>query len=185
MNNKIKWILVLFLFPSVGYSSESCNPSSWNHNLNQFNQLEASYNKHVKVFNALLIEHKQRPLLSKTFGSEELAILWRVRARKDILQTQLDTSIKYHQQLSQNAETLSKLSTQSVLSANAWEKLGKSCKNKNDRANQITAEWYQINAAQLADDYTSLSSQYLGLANLYGKEATTLQLAKKEETTND
>lgn len=175
MFNKINWILILLVFPSMGYANEPCNPSSWNDNLNQFKQLESNYNQHVKVFNQHLVKHKQRPLLSKEFDLEELAMLWHVRSRKDLLQTQLDTSLKYRQVLNQKAEALIKLSTQSILSANRWEKLAQSCKNADEGANQISAEWYHINANQLAEDCNNLASQYHGLANLYGKEAEILQ----------
>lgn len=185
MINTIKWILILLTIPSIGYSNEPCSPSSWNDNLYQFNQLESNYNKNVKVFNALLFEHKQRPLLSKQFSPDELALLWRVRSRRDMLQTQLDSSIKYRQELNQKAETLTKLSTQSKWSANAWGKLAQSCKNANEMANQITAEWYQINANQLADDYTNLSIQYIGLAKLYDKEASALSIAKRGNDKNN
>lgn len=178
MINKIKWVLILFVIPSIGYSNEPCNPASWNDNLYQFNQLESNYNKHVKVFNALLMEHKQRPLLSKQFSPDELTMLWRVKSSRDMLQTQLDSSLKYRQELSQKAEELTKLSTQSTWSANAWEKLAQSCKNANEMVNQITAEWYQINANQLADDYINLSVQYLGLAKIYDNEASALNTAK-------
>lgn len=95
-----------------------------------------------------------------------------------MLQTQLDSSLKYRQELSQKAEELTKLSTQSTWSANAWEKLAQSCKNANEMVNQITAEWYQINANQLADDYINLSVQYLGLAKIYHNEASALNTAK-------
>lgn len=115
-------------------------------------------------------------------------MLWRVKSRRDMLQTQLDSSIKYRQELSHKAEALTKLSTQSKWSANAWEKLAQSCKNADEMANQITAEWYQINANQLADDYTNLSLQYLGLAKLYDEEASALKMAKsgnKKNNTNN
>jgi inhibitor of KinA sporulation pathway (predicted exonuclease) len=102
-----------------------------------------------------------------------------------MLQTQLDSSIKYRQELNQKAETLTKLSTQSKWSANAWGKLAQSCKNANEMANQITAEWYQINANQLADDYTNLSIQYIGLAKLYDKEASALSIAKRGNNKNN
>ena len=106
-----------------------------------------------------------------------------------MLQTQLDSSLKYRQELSQKAETLTKLSTQSKWSANAWETLAQSCKNADEMANQITAEWYQINANQLADDYINLSEQYLGLAKIYDIEASALNAAKngnnKKETSTD
>lgn len=185
MINKTKWILILFLFPFTAHSAEPCNPASWNINLNQFKQLELSYNKYVKVFNALLADHKQRPLLSKEFDRDELAILWRIRSRRDLLQTQLETSIKHREQLSKNAEELSKLGTQSILSANEWEKLAQSCKNADEMANQITAEWYHTTTNQLADDYNNLSSQFLGLANLYDKEANILIISQKEEASTN
>lgn len=179
MLNKIKWILILVVLPSVGHTNELCNPSVWNDNLHTFNQLEANYNQHVKVFNALLAEHKQRPLLSKEFASDELTMLWQVRSRKHMLQTQLNTAKKHHEELNLKAKALSKLSTLSILSASRWEKLAQSCKNSHEMANQISAEWYHINANQLADDCNNLSRQYLGLANLYSKEANALENSQK------
>ncbi|MDV6252397.1 ATPase [Vibrio sp. EA2] len=184
MINKLKWILLLFVFPSVCYSNVPCNPSSWEDNLNEFSRLESKYNKHVKVFNALLVEHKQRPLLSKEFSPDELVMLWRVKSRRDMLQTQLDASIKYRQELTHKAGEITKLSTQSKWSANGWEKLAQSCKVADEMSNQITAEWYHSNATQLAEDYTKLSSLYLGLAAVYDREATALTSAKHKRNTN-
>ncbi len=176
------FVIPSFFSPSMAYANESCNPSSWNDNLHQFNQLESNYNKHVKVFNALLSAHKQRPLLSETFTPDELELLWRVKPRRDMLQTQLDTAIKFRLELSQKSEVLTKLSTQSIWSANAWKKLAQSCKNADKMSNQITAEWYQTNASQLAGDYINLASQYLGLAKLYDQEANALTVSKRDKT---
>lgn len=184
MINKLKWLLMLFVFPSVGYANVPCNPSSWNDNLSEFNRLEAKYNKHVKVFNALLMEHKQRPLLSKEFSADELVMLWRVKSRRDMLQTQLEASIKYRQQLTHKASEITKLSAQSTWSANGWEKLAQNCKMADEMSNQITAEWYHGNAIQLAEDYTKLSSLYLGLAEVYDREATALTSAQHKKNTN-
>lgn len=184
MINKLKWILLLFVFPSVCYSNVPCTPSSWNDNLNEFNRLESKYNQHVKVFNALLIEHKQRPLLSKEFSPNELVMLWRVKSRRDMLQTQLDASIQYRKELTQKASEITKLSTQSQWSTNGWEKLAQSCKLSEKMSNQITAEWYQTNANQLAEDYTKLSSLYLGLASVYEREASALTSAKHQRNIN-
>ncbi|MBR9786550.1 MAG: ATPase [Vibrionaceae bacterium] len=184
MINKLKWILMLFAFPSVCYSNVPCNPSSWEDNLNEFNRLESKYNKHVKVFNALLIEHKQRPLLSKEFSPDELALLWRVKQRRDMLQTQLEASIKYRQELTQKASEITRLSTQSKWSANGWGKLAQSCKMSDNMSNHITADWYHSNANQLAEDFTKLSSLYLGLAAVYDREATELTSAQHKINTN-
>ncbi len=179
---KINWILILFAFPFMGYADEPCNPFSWNNSLNHFNQLESNYNRHVKVFNEHLVKHKQRPLLSKEFDFEELTTLWRVSSRKDLLQTQLNTSLKYRQVLKQKADALLKLSTQSILSANRWEKLAQSCKNADEVANQVSAELYHFHANQLAEDCHNLASQYLGLANLYNMEAEILQRSQHKQS---
>ncbi len=184
MINKLKWILLLFVLPSVCYSNVPCNPSSWNDNLNEFNRLESKYNQHVKVFNALLMEHKQRPLLSNEFSPDELVILWRVKSRRDMLLAQLESSIKYHQELTQKANEITKLSIQSKWSANGWEKLAQSCKMSEKMSNQITAEWYKSNAEQLAEDYTKLSSLYLGLAAVYNREASALTSAQHKININ-
>lgn len=184
MINKIKWILLLAVFPSIGHSGESCTPAAWNKNLLEFKRLESSYNNSVKVFNALLTEHKQRSLLSETFSLNELATLWRVKSRREVIQTQIDSSESYYQELSQKIEGLTKLREHSRLSARAWEQLAQSCKTANEPANQITAEWYHSNANQLAKDYTNLSSQYLGLAKLYDQEANLLKRAQTQYKPN-
>lgn len=72
MINKHYWMLILILFPLLGFANVQCNPSSWDDNLTQFNRLESNYNQHVKVFNTLLSEHKQRQLLSQTFPQMNL-----------------------------------------------------------------------------------------------------------------
>ncbi|EQB0489864.1 ATPase, partial [Vibrio alginolyticus] len=48
----------------------------------------------------------------------------------------------------------------------------------NKIANQITAEWYNTNALELAEDYKRLSSQYQTLSQVYDKEARALQYAQ-------
>jgi hypothetical protein len=62
--------------------------------------------------------------------------------------------------------------------ANGWQKLASTCEITDATVNQISAEWYQINASQLAEDYTQLATQYLGLAQLYAKEASALKYAQ-------
>ncbi|HHX8659630.1 TPA: ATPase [Vibrio diabolicus] len=178
MINKLNWILLFLLFPLMGHANIQCNPSSWNDNLTQFNRLESNYNKHVEVFNALLAEHKQRQLLSQTFSLHELVLLWRARSNQNAFKTQLKASIQYKEELTTKANELIKLSTQSQWSANGWKKLAQKCRESNETANQITAEWYNTNALQLTEDYKRLSSQYQALAQLYDKEARSLQYAQ-------
>ncbi len=64
--------------------------------------------------------------------------------------------------------------------ANGWQKLASKCEISDATANQISAEWYQTNASQLAKDYTQLATQYLGLAQLYDKEANALKYVQNE-----
>ncbi|HCE2443837.1 TPA: ATPase [Vibrio parahaemolyticus] len=178
MINKHYWMLILILFPLLGFANVQCNPSSWNDNLTQFNRLESNYNQHVKVFNTLLSEHKQRQLLSQTFSTDELSLLWRAKYNQNLFQNQLKASVQYKEELTQKANELIKLSTESQWAANGWEKLAQSCRHNNETANQISAEWYRENAQQLAKDYKTLSSQFLGLAHLYDKEASALKYAQ-------
>lgn len=58
------------------------------------------------------------------------------------------------------------------------EILAQKCRESNKIANQITAEWYNTNALELAEDYKSLSSQYQTLSQAYDKEARALQYAQ-------
>ncbi|MDW2313550.1 ATPase, partial [Vibrio sp. 1075] len=95
MINKHYWMLILILFPLLGLANVQCNPSSWNDNLTQFNRLESNYNQHVKVFNTLLSEHKQRQLLSQTFSTDELSLLWRAKYNQNLFQNQLKASVQY------------------------------------------------------------------------------------------
>ncbi|MEF1311059.1 ATPase [Vibrio mytili] len=172
---KLKWILILLTFPCIGYANNQCNSSSWNDNLTQFNQLESNYNQYVNVFNALLAEHKQRPLLSQTFSIQELALLWRKKVNTTQFENQLQASKQYQKELTQKAVELTKLSTQSKWVENSWGKLAKSCKASNAKANQISAEWYQDNANQLANDYKQLASQFRALSQAYDNEANALE----------
>ncbi|PFG57831.1 hypothetical protein ATG66_0329 [Vibrio sp. ES.051] len=180
MINKLNWILLFLLFPTLGYANIQCTESSWNDNLTQFNRLESNYNKHVKVFNTLLADHNQRQLLSQIFSLHELVLLWRSQSNKNVFQSQLKASIQYREELTDTANELITFSTQSKWSANSWKKLAQKCLESNEVAitNQISAEWYHTNALQLADDYTRLSSQYLALAQQYDKEARALQYAQ-------
>ncbi|MDW2133237.1 ATPase, partial [Vibrio sp. 2129(2023)] len=129
MINKHYWMLILILFPLLGFANVQCNPSSWNDNLTQFNRLESNYNQHVKVFNTLLSEHKQRQLLSQTFSTDELSLLWRAKYNQNLFQNQLKASVQYKEELTQKANELIKLSTESQWAANGWEKLAQSCRH--------------------------------------------------------
>ncbi|EOD9419624.1 ATPase [Vibrio campbellii] len=176
MMNKFKWILLLFPLPA--YASIQCDHASWNDNLTQFNRLESNYNQYVETFNALLTEHKQRQLLSQAFSPHELTLLWRAQINQRAFHNQLEASIQYQRELTDKANTLAKLSKESTWMTNGWEKLADKCEISDEKANQISAEWYQINASQLAKDYTQLATQYLGLAQLYAKEASALKYAQ-------
>ncbi len=176
MMNKFSWILLLLPFPAL--ANLQCDHASWNDNLTQFNRLESNYNQYVETFNALLTEHKQRQLLSQTFSLHELTLLWRAQNNQRAFQDQLKASIQYHEELTNKAKALAKLSKESIWMANGWRKLAKKCEVSDEKANQITAEWYQVNASQLAKDYTQLETQYLGLARLYDREANALRFAQ-------
>ncbi len=176
MMNKFKWILLLFPLPA--YASIQCDHASWNDNLTQFNRLESNYNQYVETFNALLTEHKQRQLLSQTFSPHELTLLWRAQTNQRAFHNQLEASVQYQRELTDKANALAKLSKESTWMANGWEKLADKCEISDEKANQISAEWYQINASELAKDYTQLATQYLGLAQLYAKEASALKYAQ-------
>ncbi|ALR94508.1 ATPase [Vibrio alginolyticus] len=178
MINRLNWILLFLLFPITGHANIQCNPSSWNDNLTQFNRLESNYNQHVEVFNTLLTEHKQRQLLSETFSLHELVLLWRAKSNQNVFKAQLKASIQYKEELTTKANQLLKLSTQSQWSANGWEILAQKCRESNKTVNQITAEWYNTNALELAEDYKRLSSQYQTLSQVYDKEARALQYAQ-------
>ncbi|BDR20176.1 hypothetical protein VspSTUT16_35220 [Vibrio sp. STUT-A16] len=116
--------------------------------------------------------------MSQTFSLHELVLLWRARSNQNAFKTQLKASIQYKEELTTKANELIKLSTQSQWSANGWKKLAQKCRESNETANQITAEWYNTNALQLTEDYKRLSSQYQALAQLYDKEARSLQYAQ-------
>ncbi|MFN1516924.1 ATPase [Vibrio owensii] len=173
-----KWTLVWLLLPFSAFAGLKCDHASWNDNLTQFNRLESNYNQYVETFNALLTEHKQRQLLSQTFSLHELTLLWRAQNNQRAFQDQLKASIQYHEELTNKAKALAKLSKESIWMANGWRKLAEMCEVSDEKANQITAEWYQVNASQLAKDYTQLETQYLGLARLYDREANALRFAQ-------
>ncbi|HDM8185131.1 TPA: ATPase [Vibrio harveyi] len=178
MMNKFKWILLLLPLPA--YASIQCDHASWNDNLTQFSRLESNYNRYVETFNTLLTEHKQRQLLSQTFSLRELTLLWQAQTNQRAFQSQLRASIQYREELTTKARELEKLSIESNWMANGWQKLASKCEISDATANQISAEWYQTNASQLAKDYTQLATQYLGLAQLYDKEANALKYVQNE-----